>query len=131
MWKFVQCHFLASNRNQGCDRWLDNLWIMDNFIHFFFMLILFWLSQIWPVTLRIQEEVFSGCTVLPDSKETELGGSDQEASPASGKNTGVVLVPCSCMEVRPCSYFQWCEYFRGPWVSFVMTDEFSVRVTKN
>ena len=22
-------------------------------------------------------------------------------------------------------------YFRGPWVSFVMTDEFSVRVTKN
>ena len=74
--------------------------------------------------------MFSGCTVLPDSKETELGGSDQEASPASGKNTGVVLVPCSYMEVRPYSYFQWCEYFRGPWVSFVITDEFSVRVTK-
>ena len=34
------------------------------------------------------------------------------------------------MEVRPYSYFRWCGYFWGPWVSFVMTDEFSVRVTK-
>ena len=24
----------------------------------------------------------------------------------------------------------WCGYFRGPWVSLVTTDEFSVRVTK-
>ena len=40
---------------------------------------------------------------------------DQEASPSVGKNS---------------SYFQWCGYFRGPWVSFVTTDEFSVRVTK-
>ena len=38
--------------------------------------------------------MFSGCTVPPDSKETELGSSDQEASPSAGKNTGVVLVPC-------------------------------------
>ena len=75
-------------------------------------------------------EVFSGCTVLPDSKETELGSSDQEASPSAGKNTGVVLVPCSRMEVRPYSHFRWCGYFWGPWVSFVTTDEFSVRVTK-
>ena len=30
----------------------------------------------------------------PDSKETKLGSSDQEASPSAGKNTGVVLVPC-------------------------------------
>ena len=29
-----------------------------------------------------------------DSKETELGSSDQEASPSAGKNTGIVLVPC-------------------------------------
>ena len=36
-------------------------------------------------------------TVLPDSKETELGSSNQEASPSAGKNTGVVLVPCSCV----------------------------------
>ena len=47
----------------------------------------------------------SGCTVLPDSKETELGSSNQEASPSAGKNTGVVLVPCWCMEVYPYSYF--------------------------
>ena len=29
-------------------------------------------------------------TVRPDSKETELGSGDQEASPSAGKNTGVV-----------------------------------------
>ena len=43
--------------------------------------------------------MFSVCTVPPDSKETELGNSDQEASPSAGKNAGVVLVPCLCMEV--------------------------------
>ena len=43
--------------------------------------------------------------VLPRRKETEPGSSDQEASPSAGKNTGVVLVPCSCMEVCPYSYF--------------------------
>ena len=32
--------------------------------------------------------MFSGCTVLPDSKETEFGSSNQEASPSAGKNTG-------------------------------------------
>ena len=37
--------------------------------------------------------MFSGCTVPPDSKETELGSSDQEASLLAGKNTGIVLVP--------------------------------------
>ena len=36
--------------------------------------------------------MFSGCTVPPDSKETEFGSSNQEASPSTGKNTGVVLV---------------------------------------
>ena len=35
--------------------------------------------------------MFSGYTVLPDSKKTELGSSDQKASPSAGKNTGVVL----------------------------------------
>ena len=72
--------------------------------------------------------MFSGCTVPPDSKETELGSSDQEASPLAGKNIGVVLVPCSRIEVRPYSYFRWWAYFRDPWVSFVTTDEFSVTV---
>ena len=34
------------------------------------------------------------------------------------------------MEVCPYSYFWWCGYFWGPWGSFVMTNEFSVMVTK-
>ena len=38
--------------------------------------------------------MFSGCTVPPNSKETELGSSDEEAFPSPGKNTGIVLVPC-------------------------------------
>ena len=29
--------------------------------------------------------MFTGCTVLPDSKETELGSSDQEDSPSADK----------------------------------------------
>ena len=65
----------------------------------------------------------------PDSKETELGSSEQVAFPSAG-NTRIVLMPCLGMEVDPYSYFQWYGYFSGPWVSFVMTDESSVRVTK-
>ena len=38
--------------------------------------------------------MFSGCTVPPDRKKTELRSSDQETSPSAGKNIGVVLVPC-------------------------------------
>ena len=38
--------------------------------------------------------MFSGCTVLSDSKETELENSDQEASPSAVKNSGIVLVTC-------------------------------------
>ena len=45
--------------------------------------------------------MLSDCIVPPDSKETELRSSNQEASPSAGKNTRVVLVPCSRMEVNP------------------------------
>ena len=45
--------------------------------------------------------MFSGCTVPPDSKETELGSSDQEAYPSAGKNTGIVLVPCHAWKCVP------------------------------
>ena len=38
--------------------------------------------------------MFSGCTVPPDSKEVELGTSDQEAFPSAGKIARIVLVPC-------------------------------------
>ena len=37
---------------------------------------------------------FLGCTVWPDTKETKLGSSNQEASLSAIKNTGVILVPC-------------------------------------
>ena len=36
----------------------------------------------------------------------------------------------SHMEKQAYSFFWCCGYFQGPWVSFVTTDEFSVRVTK-
>ena len=39
-------------------------------------------------------------------------------------------MPC-CMWKCVYSYFQWCRYFQDAWVSFVLTDEFSGRVTKN
>ena len=38
--------------------------------------------------------MFSGWNVPSNSKETELGNTDQEASPSAGENTGIVLVTC-------------------------------------
>ena len=70
----------------------------------------------WDLTCHLEDTGIgvSGCTVPSDSKETELESSDQEASPSAGRNTGVVLVPYSHMEVRPYSYCRWCGYFWGP-----------------
>ena len=45
--------------------------------------------------------MFSGCTVVPDSKETELGSTNQEASLSAGKNTEKVLVPCRAWKCVP------------------------------
>ena len=45
--------------------------------------------------------MFSGCNGPPDSKETKLASSDTEASPSAGKNSTVVLVPCSHMKCVP------------------------------
>ena len=45
--------------------------------------------------------MFSGCTVPPDSKETKLGSSNQEASPSAGKNIGIVLVSCCSRKCIP------------------------------
>ena len=36
----------------------------------------------------------STCTVPLDSRETELGSSNQESTLSAYKNTGVALVPC-------------------------------------
>ena len=75
--------------------------------------------------------MFYGCTVLPDSKETELENSNQEAYPLPGKNTEVALVPCLCMEVCLYSYFQWWRYLWAPWVSFITTDEGQINYFKD
>ena len=53
--------------------------------------------------------MFSGSTVPRGSKETVLGISDRETSPSAGKDTGVVFVSCSRMEVRPNSHFRLCK----------------------
>ena len=45
--------------------------------------------------------MFSGCTVPPDSKGTELASNEQEVSPSVGKSTGVVLVPCCTSKCLP------------------------------
>ena len=45
--------------------------------------------------------MFSGCTVLPDSKKTKPGNSDQEASPLADNNTRIVLVPCHAWKCVP------------------------------
>ena len=45
--------------------------------------------------------MFSGYTVPPDSKETKLGTSDQEASPSAGKSTGIVLMSCHTWKCVP------------------------------
>ena len=40
-------------------------------------------------------------TVPRDSKETELGSSNQEASPSASKNTGIIWVPCCAWKCVP------------------------------
>ena len=45
--------------------------------------------------------MFSGCTLSSDSKETEFGSSDHEASPSAGENTGVVLEPVCVWKFIP------------------------------
>ena len=45
--------------------------------------------------------MFSGCTVLPDSKETKPGSSNQDASLSVDKNIGIVLVSCCSWKCIP------------------------------
>ena len=55
--------------------------------------------------------MFSGCTVPPDSKETELGSSDQEASPSAGKNTAENL-PTAVSDCVDISVVPGCHLLR-------------------
>ena len=45
--------------------------------------------------------MLSGWNVPPDSKETELESSDQEAPQSAGKNTGIVLVTYLAWKCAP------------------------------
>ena len=58
--------------------------------------------------------MFSGCTVPPDSKEAELGSSDQEASPSAGRNTGIALVPCLTWKSDPTAICGGVNIFEVP-----------------
>ena len=52
------------------------------------------MSDLLQTLISHSEQVFSGCTVLLDSKETEIESKDLEASRSAGKNTERVLMPC-------------------------------------
>ena len=58
--------------------------------------------------------MFSGCTVPPDSKEVELGSSDQGASPSAGKNTQIVLVPFCTWKCVHTAIAGGVDIFGGP-----------------
>ena len=73
--------------------------------------------------------MFSACTVPPDSKETELGSSDQEASPSAGKNTRIVSVSCYAWKCVPTAMFSGVDTSKVPGCH-VLRHESSVRVTK-
>ena len=55
--------------------------------------------------------MFFGYTVLPDSKETKLESSNQEASPSAGKNARVALVPCLAWKCIPTTNAGDVDYF--------------------
>ena len=48
--------------------------------------------------------MFSGYNLLPDSKESKLGSSNQEVSSLSGKNNRVVLVSCCTWKCVPTAF---------------------------
>ena len=78
------------------------------------MLTFFWFSQTCSVSLKIQKYVFSGCSVLPNSKEIELGSSNKEAYPSACKNTTVVLVPCWTLKHVPTAISGGMNISEGP-----------------
>ena len=105
----------------GLGRWiLMQLWLLLMLIFFGFLR-----PDVSPWRYRNRCFLVALCHVIVRRSNLEV-----VASPSTSKNTGVVLVPCSHIELWPYSYFWWCGCFWGPWVSFVMTNEFSPRITK-
>ena len=55
---------------------------------------------------------------------------DKKAFPTVNKNTEVVLVPCHAGKCGPTDISGNVDIPGGSWLSFITTNEFSVRVTK-
>ena len=60
-----------------------------------------------------------GCTVPPNSKETEIGSRNQEVSPSAGKNTGILLVPCQAWKCIPTCISGGVDISEVPWCHFL------------
>ena len=60
----------------------------------------------------------------------EVEVQNQEVFLLAGKNTEIVLVPCSTWKCVSTAISSGIDISEVPWVSFVATDEFSVRVTE-
>ena len=58
--------------------------------------------------------MFAGCTVPPNSKETKLGSSHQEALPSADKNTLAVLVQCYTWKCVPTAIFGGVDISEDP-----------------
>ena len=58
--------------------------------------------------------MLSGYTVPPDSKEIELGSSNQEASLPTGKNTRLVLMSCHTWRCVPTAISGGVDVLRVP-----------------
>ena len=74
--------------------------------------------------------MFSGCTVLLDSKKTKVGSSDQEAFASTGKNTVAVLILCQTSKDVLTAISSGMDITQDPGCFFVTTDVFSVRIKK-
>ena len=58
--------------------------------------------------------MFSCCSLPPESKEMELGSSNQETSPAAHKKTRAVLVPCHTFKCVPTAVSGGVDIFDVP-----------------
>ena len=89
------------------------------------VLILFWFLESWPVTYRFKNR----CILVALCHLIASGSSNQEVSSCSGKITGAGSVPCCTWKCVSTALSSSINIFEVPSMLFVLTDEFSVRVT--
>lgn len=78
----------------------------------------------YPTSLLIQG------TIPPDNTRNEQGSCHQEVSASTGKNTGVVLRPCSAWTCDPTSMF-WCFVYLWRTLNVICYGRWVLRVAKN